>query len=250
MVVQLTCVYHYFLGLNSEKIKEPSKCIHNWIYEDQYPPLLKLQMEKYDVNILDMLIIEPGSFYIMDRAYLDFERLYYMHQCQAFFVIRQKQNFNYRRLYSSKVDKTKGYKCDQIIKLTGFYTSKKYPGKLRRIKLYGQDKGKTLVFLINNFTYSSEIIAMLYKERWRIKLSIQMDKATFTNKKILRHDKECCIYSNMDCHKYLPTCCHYEKEIKNNSLPYIRLKFKNDWTEGDIIRDKILPTSKPNLKNR
>lgn len=124
----------------------------------------------HDVNILDMLIIESGAFYIMDRAYLAFERLYHIDQSQAFFVIRQKQNFNYRRLYSLKVDKTKGYKCDQIIKLTGFYTSKKYPDKLRRIKLYDQQKGKTLIFLTNNFKYSTEIITELYKERWRIEL--------------------------------------------------------------------------------
>lgn len=124
----------------------------------------------HDVNILDLLILEPGAFYIMDRAYLDFERLYYMHQCLTFFVIREKHNFNYRRLYSREVDKSLGFKCDQTIKLTGFYTSKKYPEKLRRIRYYDKERDKTLVFITNNFVYSAEIIAQLYKERWRIEL--------------------------------------------------------------------------------
>lgn len=106
----------------------------------------------------------------MDRAYLDFERLYYMHQCLTFFVIRQKHNFNYQRLYSRKVNKNLGFKCDQTIKLTGFYTSKKYPEKLRRIKYYEEERDKTLVFITNNFVYSAEIIAQLYKERWKIEL--------------------------------------------------------------------------------
>ncbi|MBZ9731740.1 transposase, partial [Salegentibacter sp. JZCK2] len=87
----------------------------------------------HDVNILDALTLEPGAFYIMDRAYLDFERLYHLNKCLSFFVIREKRNFNYRRVYSNKVDKTLGFKCDQIIKLTGFYSKQKYPEKLRRI---------------------------------------------------------------------------------------------------------------------
>lgn len=124
----------------------------------------------HDVNILDALPIEPGAFYIMDRAYLDFERLYHLNECLSFFVIREKRNFNYKRLYSNKVDKTLGFKCDQIIKLTGFYSKQKYPEKLRRIKYYDKETGKTLVFLTNNFSYQVTIIAELYKERWKIEL--------------------------------------------------------------------------------
>ncbi|MBZ9631548.1 IS4 family transposase [Salegentibacter sp. LM13S] len=124
----------------------------------------------HDVNILDALTLEPGAFYIMDRAYLDFERLYHLNECLSFFVIREKRNFNYRRVYSNKVDKTLGFKCDQIIKLTGFYSKQKYPEKLRRIKYFDKETGKTLVFLTNNFTYQATIIAELYKERWKIEL--------------------------------------------------------------------------------
>jgi len=137
----------------------------------------------HDVNILDLLILEPGAFYIMDRAYLDFERLYHMHQCLTYFVVREKRNFDYQRLYSNKVDKNKGFKCDQIIKLTGFYTSKKYPEKLRRIKYYDQARDKTLVFITNNFIYSAEIIAQLYKERWKIELFFKWIKQHLRIKK-------------------------------------------------------------------
>lgn len=137
----------------------------------------------HDVNILDELILEPGAFYIMDRAYLDFDRLYHLDQCLSFFVIREKRNFNYRRVYSNKVDKTLGFKCDQTIKLTGFYTSQKYPKMLRRIKYFDKETGKNLVFLTNNFTYGSEIIAKLYKERWKIELFFKWIKQHLRIKK-------------------------------------------------------------------
>ena len=139
----------------------------------------------HDVNILDLLILEPGAFYIMDRAYLDFERLYHMHQCLTYFVVREKRNFNYRRVYSRKVNKEKGFKCDQIIKLTGFYTSKKYPEKLRRVKYYDKEKDKNLVFITNNLKYDAEIIAKLYKERWRIELFFKWIKQHLRIKKFL-----------------------------------------------------------------
>jgi hypothetical protein len=137
----------------------------------------------HDVNILDLLIIEPGAVYIMDRAYVDFERLYGMYQAQSNFIVREKSNFNFKRLYSRKVDKEKGFKCDQTIVLTGFYTSKKYPDKLRRIKYYDDELGKNLVFLTNNFTYSSEIVAQLYKERWKIELFFKWIKQHLRIKK-------------------------------------------------------------------
>jgi hypothetical protein len=137
----------------------------------------------HDVNILDLLILEPGAFYIMDRAYLDFERLYHMHQCLTYFVVREKRNFDYRRLYSKKVDKSKGFKCDQIIMLTGFYTSQKYPEKLRRIKYYDKSRDKTLVFITNNFIYDAEIIAQLYKERWKVELFFKWIKQHLKIKK-------------------------------------------------------------------
>lgn len=137
----------------------------------------------HDVKFLDDLILEPGAFYIMDRAYLDFDRLYHLDQCLSFFVMREKRNFNFRRLYSRKVNKNLGFKCDQVIKLTGFYTAKKYPEKLRRIKYFDKKTGKTLVFLTNNFIYDSQIIAQLYKERWKIELFFKWIKQHLRIKK-------------------------------------------------------------------
>jgi hypothetical protein len=124
----------------------------------------------HDVNVLDQLIPEPGSFYIMDRGYLDFERLYTLNQCAAFFVIRAKSNLHFRRLYSHPVKNITGLKCDQTIVLTGFYSYKSYPEKLRRIKYYDLETDKTLTFLTNNFTLSPLTITELYRYRWQIEL--------------------------------------------------------------------------------
>jgi len=124
----------------------------------------------HDINILDVLIPEPGSFYVMDRAYLDFARLYIMNQWAAFFVIRAKSNFRFRRLYSHAIDKNTGLKCDQTILLSGFYSSKGYPEKLRRIKFYDTETNNTLVFLTNNFSLPALTITQLYKSRWKVEL--------------------------------------------------------------------------------
>jgi len=124
----------------------------------------------HDVNILDILIPEPGSYYIMDRGYLDFERLYRLHQDKAFFVIRAKKNFQFRRLYSRAVDKTTGLRCDQTVKLTGYKSSQYYPEKLRRVKYYDAENNRYLVFLTNDFDILALIVADLYRNRWKIEL--------------------------------------------------------------------------------
>lgn len=124
----------------------------------------------HEVNVLDLLIPEPGSFYIMDRGYLDYERLYRLTQASAFFVIRAKSNLKYRRLYSTTVDKSIGLKHDQTGVLTGFYTSQQYPDKLRKIKYYDPQTGKHLVFLTNNFSLPALTITQLYRSRWQVEL--------------------------------------------------------------------------------
>jgi len=124
----------------------------------------------HDVNILDKLIPEPGSIYVMDRAYLDFERLYSMHQCLAYFVIRKKTNTNFRRLYSSKIEKLTGVRCDQIILLSGFYAKKAYPEKLRRVKYFDIETGRSLNFFTNQLTLPALTIADLYRYRWQIEI--------------------------------------------------------------------------------
>lgn len=124
----------------------------------------------HDVNILDMIGYEPGSFYIMDKAYVDFERLYRIHRQHAFFVTRAKSNMGFLRIYSQAVDKTTGVKYDQIGKLNGYYTSKKYPDKIRRIKYMDSESGKEFIFITNNTKLEPWEVAFLYKKRWTVEL--------------------------------------------------------------------------------
>ena len=139
----------------------------------------------HDVNVLDHLIPEPGAIYIMDRAYLDFHRLYQMHQCSAVFVTRSKSNTGLRRLYSQKVDKTTGVRYDQIVLPTGFYAKKEYPEKLRRIKYFDAEKGRTFVFLTNQFSLPASTIAELYRYRWRVEIFFKWIKQHLRIKKFL-----------------------------------------------------------------
>jgi hypothetical protein len=135
------------------------------------PTFIKITDAKvYDLCILDALIPEPGSFYIMDRGFLDFTRLYSLDQSNAYFVIRSRSDIKFRRLYSHAVDKSKGLVCDQTIKLTGVYTPNYYPNKLRRIRFRDRENNKNLVFLSNNFALPPYTIAQLYKCRWQIEL--------------------------------------------------------------------------------
>ena len=124
----------------------------------------------HDVNVLDHLIPEPGAIYIMDRAYLDFQRLYQLHQCSAIFVTRSKTNTGLRRIYSHRVDKSTGVRSDQTVALTGFYSKKDYPEKLRRIKYFDADKARSFIFLTNQFTLPPLTIAELYRYRWRVEI--------------------------------------------------------------------------------
>lgn len=124
----------------------------------------------HDINILNELMTEPNSFYIMDRGYLDYKRLFQMNKNHSFFVIRAKNNLRFRRIFSNKIDKTSGFICDQIIKFTGQLSQKKYPDKLRRIKYKDTEKGVIYVFLTNNSKISAQTVAELYKNRWKIEL--------------------------------------------------------------------------------
>jgi len=124
----------------------------------------------HDVNVLDELIPEPGSIYVMDRAYLDFERLYLLNQCMAFFVTRSKVNTQMRRLYSRNIDKSTGLRCDQTIVLTGIKSAMVYPDKLRRVKFFDSQKGTSFSFLSNNFVVPALVIAELYRCRWQVEI--------------------------------------------------------------------------------
>jgi hypothetical protein len=124
----------------------------------------------HDVNVLDLLLPEAGAFYVMDRAYVDFERLYTLDQTGAFFVTRAKSNMDARRLYSAPTDRSTGLICDQTIVLNGFYSSQHYPQHLRRIRFKDPETDKTLVFLTNHFQLPALTICALYKSRWQVEL--------------------------------------------------------------------------------
>lgn len=139
----------------------------------------------HDVKVLDILLIEAGAFYVMDRGYLDFARLYQIHQAGAFFVTRGKRGMDARRVYSVRTDRTTGVICDQRIMLNGFYTSRHYPEHLRRIRFKDPETGKTLVFLTNNTTLPALTIAALYKSRWQVELFFKWIKQHLRIKKFL-----------------------------------------------------------------
>ena len=124
----------------------------------------------HDVNALDLISFESGSFYVIDKAYIDFKRLYHLHLHRAFFVTRAKDNMRFKRMYSNTVDKSTGVRYDQIGKLESYYPSQDYPEKLRRIKYYDCETNKELIFLTNNIELNPSEIAYLYKKRWEVEL--------------------------------------------------------------------------------
>ena len=124
----------------------------------------------HDVHILDILPIELGACYIMDRGYIDFRRLHNTHTKSGFFITRAKRNMQWKRLYSRPVDRSKGLRCDQTIRLTGIKAKKDYPNLLRRVKFYDVETKNTYVFLTNNFTLTAQQVADLYRQRWQIEL--------------------------------------------------------------------------------
>jgi len=139
----------------------------------------------HDVNVLDILPVEAGAFYVMDRGYVDFERLYAMHQAGAFFVTRAKVGMDARRLYSAAVDRATGVICDQRVMLNGYYSARRYPEHLRRVRFKDPESGKTLVFLTNNTTLPALIIAALYKSRWQVELFFKWIKQHLRIKRFL-----------------------------------------------------------------
>jgi hypothetical protein len=124
----------------------------------------------HEVNVLDLLLPEPGAFYIMDRGYIDFDRLFQLHQAKSFFVTRAKSNLKAQRRYSRPVDRSTGLICDQTIVLTGFYSKQDFDTPLRRVRFKDPATGKALVFLTNNFILPALTIANLYRCRWQVEL--------------------------------------------------------------------------------
>ena len=139
----------------------------------------------HDVNVLDILLLEAGAFYVMDRGYLDYARLYKMHQAGAFFVTRAKRGMDARRVYSGSTDRAAGVICDQTIALNGFYATKDYPEQFRRIRFKDPETSKTLVFLTNNTALPALTIAALYKSRWQVELFFKWIKQHLRIKKFM-----------------------------------------------------------------
>jgi hypothetical protein len=151
----------------------------------------------HEVNVLDLLIPEAGAFYVMDRGYTDFERLYTLHQAGAFFVIRAKSNLDARRLYSAPCDRASGVICDQTIALNGFYAAQHYPQHLRRIR-FRDDAGKRLVFLTNHFRLPALTVCTLYRQRWQVELFFKWIKQHLRIKRFYRYFRECGEDANLD----------------------------------------------------
>ena len=143
----------------------------------------------HEVNILDQLLPEAGAFYVMDRGYLDFERLFRLHAAGSFFVTRGKSNLRAQRSYSHPVDRSTGLICDQTVILTGFYSSQDFETPLRRIRFNDPKTGKRLVFLTNNFVLPALTITELYRCRWQVELFFK-DQTASADQAVLRHDRE------------------------------------------------------------
>jgi hypothetical protein len=156
----------YHMGLRSPVFRNTlanANRVRDWrIYADF--------AQVHDVNILDILPVEPGALYVMNRGYVDFARLFALHQARGFFVTRAKSNFRFRRLYSHPVGADSGIQCDQTIVLSGFRSRQGYPEKLRRIRFYDAEKDKRFVFLTDHFDFPAEAITQLYRCRWQVEL--------------------------------------------------------------------------------
>jgi Domain of unknown function (DUF4372)/Transposase DDE domain len=140
----------------------------------------------HDVNVLDILLPEPGAFYVMDRGYFDFERLYALHRAGSFFVRRAKSNFKCKRIYSRPVDRSTGLICDQQVELTVFYSRRGYPERLRRIRYKDPETGKTLVSLTNHSGIPALSVCALYKSRWQVELFFNWIKQQLRIKRFFR----------------------------------------------------------------
>lgn len=183
----------------------------------------------HDVNAMDVINYEPGSFYVFDRGYMDFERLHHIHQTKSFFVIRAKNNLQFNRLYSNIVDKSTGVECDQIGNLKGFYSLQGYPEKIRRVKFYDCEQQRKFIFLTNNMELRAEEIAELYKHRWKVELFFKWIK---------QHLKIKAFWGTTE--NAVKTQI-YIAVITYTLIAMIRLKIKSEYSTYEVLQ--ILGTS-------
>ena len=190
------------------------------------------------VHALDMLLPEAGAIYVVDRGYVDFARLYVLHQAGAFFVTRAKSNIDAHRVYSAPTDRSTGIICDQTISLDGFYTRQDYPELLRRIRFKDPESGKTLVFITNNFSLPAATICALYKSRWQVELFFK-DQAASSDQAVLRHVGERGEDADLDCRLGLRPRRHRQEAPRPGRLA---LHFVTDPL-GDPLRENAHTSS-------
>ncbi len=197
----------------------------------------------HDVNILDLLIPEPGAFYIMDRAYLDFARLYALHQAGSFFVTRTKSNLNARRVYSAPTDRSTGIICDQSITLKGYYSHSHYPEYLRRIRFKDAESGKTLniPYKQHNVTGSDHLYALQASLADRAVL--QVDQTAPKNQTVLWHIGKCRKNPNLGRHFYVCAHSHNQEKAK---FKYVPLHITTDFIDHPF-RKNAFATSTSNF---
>ena len=176
------------------------------------PSFIRISDGKWhEINVLDELITEPGAFYIMDRGYIDFERLGRLNEAGSFFVTRAKSNLKVQRRYSHKVDKTTGLICDQTVVLTVFYSRQGFDSPLRRVKFKDPQSGKTLVFLTNNFAFASTHYYPALPLSLANRIVLQVDQATSAYQSFLWHHRKRRQNSNLDCRFSLRFDRHRQK---------------------------------------
>lgn len=186
----------------------------------------------HEIHVLDQLLVEPGSIYLVDRAYLDFQRLYTLKQALAFFIIRARKNFYFQRVGSHPVDQQTGLRCDQTIRLKSFYPAKFYPEPLRRIRYHDADTQKTLIFLTNNFLLPSLTIPQLYKCRWQVELFFKWVKQHLRIKrfyglspnavKTQNLDRHLRLRARVDCPQAIATATQPLPDFTNSQLDFVR----------------------------
>lgn len=189
------------------------------------PTFIHITHGKYhDVNALDRLEIVPNAIYVMDKAYIDFKRLYHLNKSEAFFVVRAKDNLKFKAAVSRKIDKTTGLRCDQSIKLLVRKSHKQYPDKLRRIKYYDHQKDLYLVFLTNNFDIAPLDIATIYKKRWQIETFFKWIKQNLQIKTLWGHSENA-----VKTHLWIAICTYL-------IIAYLKHQIRSPYSVYEIIQ--------------
>ena len=201
-----------FWWANFRKAKGEIKLHTLYDISTQIPAFIHITSAKVnDMNAMDVIPYEREAYYVFDRRYVDYKRLYKITRELAFFVIRAKSNLKFNRMYSRKVDKATGVMLDQIGKLSGFYTSQQYPEKLRKVKNYDKESNRDFVFLTNNFDLTAQQIALLYKNRWQIELFFKWIKQHLKIKSFWGHSENAVriqIYCAIIAYCLVAIVCH------------------------------------------